>query len=240
MICQIHQLGRVPYRDALEVQRQAVMRRKAGEVPDLLLLLEHPHVYTMGRSARREHLLISEQRLQTLGAELFETDRGGDITYHGPGQVVGYPILDLKQHHRDVAWYMRALEEVLIQTVADFGGEAGRRAGSTGVWAGEEKLASLGVHLSRWVTSHGFALNVNTDLTYFDYIVPCGLKNVRVTSLEELTGRRADLESVGERIIGHFAEVFGVEFRHASPVMDSTPAGAGADSHLEMPRPVHS
>ena len=237
MICQIHQLGRIAYGDALGVQRQAVMRRKAGEIPDLLLLLEHPHVYTMGRSARREHVLVNEHRLKTLGAVLFETDRGGDITYHGPGQLVGYPILDLKQHRRDVAWYMRALEEVLIRTVTDFGGESRRRAGCTGVWAGEEKLASLGVHLSRWVTSHGFALNVNTDLTYFDYIVPCGLKNVRVTSLEKLTGKRADLETVGGRVIGHFSEVFGVEFQRASLAMDSAPTGS--DSYLEIPRPAH-
>lgn len=213
MICQIRQLGRVPYTEAMTLQAELVARRKVEETSDTLLLFEHPHVYTLGRNARRPQLPADRDKLQGLGAEVHETDRGGDITYHGPGQLLGYPILDLKQHRRDVRWYMETLEEVLIRTVKDFGITAHPRDGMRGVWVGEEKLGSLGVHLSRWVTSHGFALNVNTDLTYFDHIIPCGLEGVRMTSLEKLTGGSICLENIQERVINHFAKLFSLEVR---------------------------
>ena len=176
MICQIRQLGRVPYTEAMTLQAELVARRKLEETSDTLLLVEHPHVYTLG-------------------------------------QLLGYPILDLKQHRRDVGWYMETLEEVLIRTVKDFGITAHPRNGMRGVWVGKEKLGSLGVHLSRWVTSHGFALNVNTDLTYFDHIIPCGLQGVRMTSLEKLTGGSICLENIQERVINHFAKLFSLQVR---------------------------
>jgi lipoyl(octanoyl) transferase len=187
-----------------------VAQRKSDVIPDALLLLEHPHVYTLGRNARREHLLASSARLGRLGAQVFETDRGGDITYHGPGQIVGYPILDLTRHRRDISWYMRSLEEVFIGVARDFGVEAGRLEGAPGVWVGNEKLVAMGVHVSRWVTSHGFAFNVNTDLSYFDWIVPCGLRDKGVTSLRKLLGRAVEMETVMERVVEHFGSIFGL------------------------------
>ncbi len=211
MVCIVEQLGLVPYVEALRFQQDFVARRKAGDIPDTLLLLEHPHVYTLGRNTRREHLLASRDRLTALGAQVYETDRGGDVTYHGPGQLVGYPILDLTNHRRDLAWYMRTLEEVFIAVAADFGIRAGRLVGATGVWVGDEKLVAMGVHVSRWVTSHGFAFNVNTDLTYFEGIVPCGLRDKGVTSLEKLLGRRVAMHAVIERVFERFGEVFELE-----------------------------
>ncbi len=213
MRCQVEQLGTVDYARGLEIQRERVLERKAKTIPDTLLLLEHPHVYTLGRNARREHLLISANRLQALGASLFETDRGGDITYHGPGQLVGYPIFDLTQHRRDVAWYMRSLEEVFLGVASDFGIEARRIPSLTGVWVGEAKLVAMGVHISRWVTSHGFAFNVNTDLSYFQSIVPCGITNKGVTSLEKLLGHTVTLQEAAARTVTHFGRVFGMEMR---------------------------
>jgi lipoyl(octanoyl) transferase len=211
MLCHLEQLGLVDYAAALELQRERVAQRKAGVIPDTLLLLEHPHVYTLGRNARQENILASPEWLASRGAQVFHTDRGGDVTYHGPGQLVGYPILDLTQHRRDISWYMRSLEEVFIRTARDWGIEAGRSPGAAGVWVGNDKLAAMGVHLSRWVTSHGFALNVNTDLRYFEWIVPCGLRDKGVTSLAKLLGRAVEMEEVTERVVGHFGEVFGME-----------------------------
>jgi lipoyl(octanoyl) transferase len=211
MICEVQQLGRVAYCEALELQRRHVALCKAGAIPDTLLLLEHPNVYTFGRNAKKEHLLVSKQYLTKMGAEVFETDRGGDITYHGPGQLVGYPILDLTRHQRDLAWYMRSLEEVFIRVAASLGIRAGRLNGLTGVWVGNEKLVAMGVHVSRWVTSHGFAFNVNTDLRYFDDIVPCGLRGRGVTSLEKLLGESVEVERVTQLVIENFGRVFGVE-----------------------------
>ena len=211
MLCHLEQLGLVDYEDGLRLQRELVARRKAGTIPDTLLLLEHPHVYTLGRNAKTENLLISAEQLAARGAQVFEIDRGGDVTYHGPGQLVGYPILDLAQHRRDIAWYMRCLEEVLIAVAGEYGLEAGRLAGAPGVWVGNDKLAAMGVHISRWVTSHGFAFNVNTDLRYFDYIVPCGLRDKGVTSLQKLLGRPVEMEEVAGRVVGHFGRVFKVE-----------------------------
>ncbi len=211
MLCSVEQLGRVDYARALGLQQERVAQRKAGAIPDTLLLVEHPHVYTLGRNSKRENLLAPKDQLLLLEAHVSETDRGGDVTYHGPGQLVGYPILDLTQHRRDLNWYMRSLEAVLIAVAEDFGVHAGRLPGATGVWVGDAKLAAMGVHVSRWVTSHGFALNVNTDLSYFDWIVPCGLRGKGVTSLEKLLGRAVEMDAVIERAVLHFGKVFGLE-----------------------------
>jgi lipoyl(octanoyl) transferase len=209
----VRRLGRVPYADALALQRQLVEERRAGRVGDLLLLVEHPHVLTLGvkGDGGRSHILASADTLAARGVEVHEAGRGGDITYHGPGQVVGYPILDLKPDRSDVHRYVRDLEEVLIRTAADFGVDAGRVEGLTGVWSGWDrraKLAAIGVRISRWITSHGFALNVSPDLSFFDLIVPCGLSDRDVTSLAR-QGCTATPEQVEERVATRFAEVFG-------------------------------
>jgi len=211
MLWRVEQLGVLSYAEALRLQKQKVAQRKAGAIPDTLLLLEHPHVYTLGRNAKRENLLVSADWLAARGVQVFETDRGGDVTYHGPGQLVGYPILDLAKHRRDIAWYMRSLEEVFIRVARDFGIEAGRLAGAAGAWVGNDKLVAMGVHLSRWVTSHGFAFNVNTDLSYFEWIVPCGLRDKGVTSLQKLLGRGMKMEVVVASVIEHFGRVFELE-----------------------------
>jgi lipoyl(octanoyl) transferase len=212
-------LGVVEYGAALEWQRRVVAARKAGAVPDVLLLCEHPHVITLGRSGKLANLRASDQVLQQMGVSFFETDRGGDITYHGPGQLVGYPILNLGEIRRDVAWYVRGLEEAMIRTTAEFGISSRRLSGRTGVWVdvsdGEEKLGAIGVHLSRWITSHGFAYNVSTDLRYFDLIVPCGIADKQATSLEKLLGRRIGKEEIAPRIAAHLGELFGIDFREA-------------------------
>jgi lipoyl(octanoyl) transferase len=211
MTCKFENLGVVDYADGLRQQRERVAARKAGVIPDTLLLLEHPHVYTLGRNAKTENLLLSAEQVAARGAQVFEIDRGGDVTYHGPGQLVGYPILDLAKHRRDIAWYMRCLEEVLIAVAQDYGIHAGRLAGAPGVWVGNDKVAAMGVHISRWVTSHGFAFNVNTDLRYFDWIVPCGLRDKGVTSLQKLLGRPVEMEEVAGRVVRHFGRVFEAE-----------------------------
>ncbi len=213
MLCQVEQLGLIDYAEALQIQQEKVALRKSGAMPDTLLLLEHPHVYTLGRNGQREHLLVSDGQLAALRAKLFETDRGGDVTYHGPGQLVGYPLFDLTRHRRDLSWYMRSLEEVFIGVARDFGIRAARLRGAPGVWVGNEKLVAMGVHVSRWVTSHGFAFNVTTDLTYFHWIVPCGLRDKGVTSLQELLGRPVEMQTAIDRVIEHFGKVFGLEMR---------------------------
>jgi len=211
--CWLVDLGLIPYLAAWELQQRLVEARKAGASPDVLLLCEHPHVITLGRNGKREHLRASDRLLAQMGVEFHSSDRGGDITYHGPGQIVGYPILDLAGHRRDVRWYVAQLEEVMIRASADFGVAARRVEGRHGIWvdspAGEEKLGALGVHLSRWVTSHGFAYNVSTDLRYFDLIVPCGIAGARSTSLERVLGTPADIGIARDRVAAHFAEVFG-------------------------------
>ena len=207
----VERLGRVDYADGLRLQRERSAARKADLIPDTLLLLEHPHVYTLGRNAKKENILLSVEQLVMRGVQVFEIDRGGDVTYHGPGQLVGYPILDLTQHRRDIAWYMRSLEEVLIAVARDYEIGAGRLAGAPGVWVGNDKLAAMGVHISRWVTSHGFAFNVNTDLRYFDWIVPCGLRDKGVTSLQKLLGVPVAMDGVKEKVILHFGRVFELE-----------------------------
>ena len=211
MTCHVERLGLVDYANGLRLQRERVAARKADLIPDTLLLLEHPHVYTLGRNAKKDNILLSGEQLAKRGAQVFEIDRGGDVTYHGPGQLVGYPILDLAAHRRDIAWYMRSLEEVLIAVARDYGVHAGRLAGAPGVWVGNDKLAAMGVHISRWVTSHGFAFNVNTDLRYFEWIVPCGLRDKGVTSLQKSLGRRIDRDEVAEKVVLHFGRVFGLE-----------------------------
>jgi lipoyl(octanoyl) transferase len=207
--------GIVRYDDASRLQRRLVDARKAAAIPDVLLFCEHPHVITLGRNGRRENLRARDGVLAQMNVEFRPTDRGGDITYHGPGQIVGYPILDLAQHRRDVRWYVEQLEEVMIQATADYGLHAKRVERRHGIWvessAGEEKLAAIGVHLSRWVTSHGFAYNVTTDLRFFDLIVPCGIAGRRATSLERLLGHTVRVSEVRERLAAHFGKVFDSE-----------------------------
>ena len=237
-------LGLVEYGAACELQRRVAAARKAAAIPDVLLLCEHPHVITLGRSGKISNLHAPDHLLRQMGVSFFETNRGGDITYHGPGQVVGYPILNLAEIRRDVAWYVRSLEEAMIRATAAFGIAAKRMPRCTGVWvdlpAGsaaenegtevkeanhEEKLAAIGVHLSRWVTSHGFAYNVSTDLRYFDLIVPCGIAGKRATSLEQLVGRRVELKEAAPRITAHLGEIFGLD-----------PQACGRDSFEAMLR----
>jgi lipoyl(octanoyl) transferase len=207
---EVRRLGRVDYQAAVDLQHSLVEQRRAGRLDDQLLLLEHPHVLTLGvRSDRgRSHILAAPERLAALGVEVFETGRGGDVTYHGPGQLVGYPVVDLRPDRCDVHRYVRDLEEVLIRTAADYGVAAQRVAGLTGIWVGAEKLAAIGVRIARWVTSHGFALNVTTDLSYFDLIVPCGIADRGVTSLARLLGRAVHGDEVADRLVSHFADVF--------------------------------
>jgi lipoyl(octanoyl) transferase len=208
------------YGQALELQEQLATQRKQGLVGDHLLLLEHPHVITLGRNGHMENLLASDEIMSRAGISFYPTDRGGDVTYHGPGQLVGYPILDLRDWKRDVGAYVRAVEQSLIDTLAEFGIEAGRIPKLTGVWVGDRKIAAIGVHLSRWVTSHGFALNVNTDLSYFQYIVPCGLTKP-VTSMARL-GVRASLAEISQVFAAHFGRVFECEMLFEAPVLAAT------------------
>lgn len=211
--CGVVELGLISYASAYLLQQRAVAARQAGVIGDLLLLGEHEHVITLGRNGKREHLRAPDRLLRQMDVEFCETDRGGDITYHGPGQIIGYPILDLTEHRRDVRWYVEMLEEVMIRSSAEFGITARRAAGRHGLWVDtdsgeEEKLGAIGVHLSRWVTSHGFAYNVSTDLRYFDLIVPCGIPGKRATSLERLLKRPVGLEEVKSRVSAHFGDVF--------------------------------
>jgi lipoyl(octanoyl) transferase len=250
-------LGLIEYGAAWELQRRVVAARKAGAIPDVLLLCEHPHVITLGRSGKISNLRAPDSLLREMGVTFFETNRGGDITYHGPGQLVGYPILNLGEIRRDVAWYVRSLEEVMIRATTDFGVASKRVPGCTGVWvdvprgltveAGreikeveevkdEEKIGAIGVHISRWVTSHGFAYNVSTDLRYFDLIVPCGIAGKRATSLDKLLGQTIDMRPVSSRIAAHFGDVFGLAPRAAgreeldalAPHENAQPAGISA------------
>jgi lipoyl(octanoyl) transferase len=206
--CELRRLHTVTYENGLAMQERLVALRQKGEIPDQLLLLEHPPVITIGRSGKLEHLLVDEEELRRQGIRFHETTRGGDITYHGPGQLVGYPLLHLGEGRRDIRKYVTAVEEVLIRVAADFGIEAGRIDEQRGVWVGREKLAALGVRIARWTTSHGFALNVSTRLDHFRTITPCGLPGTGVTSLERLTGRSIPIEKVIPRVTHHFSDVF--------------------------------
>jgi lipoyl(octanoyl) transferase len=199
----------VPYAEALETQKALVEERRAGRVPNLLLLLQHPPVITLGvRRSSRSHITATDSLLASRGVEIHETGRGGDVTYHGPGQIVGYPILDLRPDRCDVHRYVRDLEEVMIRVCTDYGVTAGRLAGLSGAWVGSEKIGAIGVRISRWITSHGFAFNVNTNLDDFQMIVPCGIADRGVTSLQRLLGRPLSIEEVEDRISARFAEVF--------------------------------
>jgi lipoyl(octanoyl) transferase len=205
----VRRLGLIPYADALELQRALVDDRKADRIPDTLLLLEHPHVVTIGvRKGGAANILASPERLRELGVEVFDTGRGGDVTYHGPGQLVGYPILDLRPDRQDVHRYVRDLEEVMIRVCKELALEATRIPGLTGTWVGDEKIGAIGVRISRWITSHGCAFNVNTNLDYFRLIVPCGITDRGVTSLAALTGRPHSLADVEDRFLQHFVDVF--------------------------------
>jgi lipoyl(octanoyl) transferase len=231
-------LGLISYAAASELQRLVVEARKARAIPDVLLFCEHPHVITLGRNGKQEHLRAGDRLLRQLNVEFHSTDRGGDVTYHGPGQIVCYPILDLGEHRRDIRWYVEQLEEIMIRASADFGVAAKRVEGQHGVWtdtlAGEEKLGALGVHLSRWVTSHGFAYNVSTDLSYFDLIVPCGIAGKRVTSLERALGRAVSKEEVRGRLAQHFGEIFHRDIQQISRE-DLSEFLAGAKSNAAEP-----
>lgn len=214
---QWYRLGRVEYLDGLELQRQFQEARKANAVPDTLVLLEHPPVLTLGRGAKENNILTPKPQLDALGIEVFETDRGGDVTYHGPGQIVGYPLLHLGPGRQDVRKYVRAIEELMIRTVADWGIVATRIEQWPGVWVansrrgGPRKIAALGVHLSRWYTKHGFALNVRTDLSHFELIIPCGIKEAGVTSMRDELQRDVAVAEVEDRIVHHFRDVFECE-----------------------------
>lgn len=211
----IHRLGTVPYAQALEYQRQVARERISGAIPeDVLLLVEHPPVVTMGRSSKERNLLASPELLAARGVELFEVERGGDVTFHGPGQLVGYPIIDLKRHKRDLHWYLRQVEEALIRALDGLGVPCERNPGYTGVWTQGRKIASIGVHARDWVTWHGFALNVTTDLGYFGLIVPCGIEAVTMTSVAQELGAREGLnEQVEAAVVRAFGDVFELEPR---------------------------
>jgi len=212
-------LGRQPYADVLTLQREAARARIAGTIDeDLLLLVEHPPVITLGRSSKSAHMLASPAYLHDRGVELFEVERGGDVTFHGPGQLVGYPIIDLKRHRQDLHWYLRQVEELLIKALAGYGLAGTRRPPYTGVWIDDRKIASIGVHARDWVTWHGFALNVSTDLRFFDLIVPCGIPSVRMTSIHaELPNAQTGLAAVAARVIDATSDVFELAPRSISP-----------------------
>ena len=208
----VRRLGLIPYTDALDLQKRLVDQRRAGEIPDQLLLLQHPHVITLGVKTRnsRSHVLATPEMLGVAGVELYETGRGGDVTYHGPGQLVGYPIIDLRPDRCDVHRYVRDIEEVMIRAAAAFGVVAERVKGLTGIWVGSEKLGAIGVRISRWITSHGFAFNVSTDLSKFGLIVPCGISDRGVTSLEQLLRRSVDMAEVEDVVAEAFRDVFAI------------------------------
>jgi lipoyl(octanoyl) transferase len=208
-VCEARWLGVVSYSDGLNLQERAVERVRSGEAAEQLLLLEHPHVFTLGRGADSSNILADEQQLDIHSVEVHETGRGGDVTYHGPGQLVGYPIINLKPDRCDVHRYVRDIEEVLIRTIAEFGVVGIRIPGLTGVWVGNEKIAAIGVRIARWITSHGFALNVNTDLSYFKMIVPCGITDKGVTSLARVLDKPLDLQQVASLAARAFGDAFG-------------------------------
>jgi lipoate-protein ligase B len=220
-VCEVSWLGLVDYQETWERQLRLVHERALGGIPDQLLLLEHPHVFTLGRRGRTANVLSSDEQIAAAGAQVIHSDRGGDVTYHGPGQLVGYPILHLEESERDVPRYVRQLEESIIRTLASFGIEAGREPEFPGVWVGEEKICAVGVKISEWVTLHGFALNVTTDMSMWRHIVPCGIVGKGVTSMEQLLVASPTLQEVSEQFVQCFGEVFGRR-------MVTRPAGVGA------------
>jgi len=220
-------LGPTAYRAAWDLQKEVFASREAGRCPDTLLLTSHDHVYTLGKNTDDNHLLASADELGRAGADVVRVDRGGDVTYHGPGQLVGYPILDLRAHDPDIHRYLRDLEEVLIDTLADFGLRGSREEGYTGVWVSGAKIAAIGVKVSRWITMHGFALNVNTELTYFDRIIPCGIGHLGVTSMEKILGKRVPMRDVIASVSKHFAGMLNL-----APPAAVTRRVRGADRHI--------
>ena len=216
----------MPYGPALELQRDVARRVIDGDIPqDVLLLVEHPPVVTLGRGSKQAHLLASPEFLRSRGVELFEVERGGDVTFHGPGQLVGYPIIDLKRHRQDLHWYLRQVEETLIRALMTFGIAAERSTGQTGVWTSGRKIASIGVHAREWVTWHGFALNVSTDLSFFDLMVPCGISGVTMTSINLERTTPVALPDAADAVVASFAEVFGLA-AHAADASVLSTAGA--------------
>lgn len=225
----VHRLGRVPYEEALELQERLQCARTRGCVPDTLLLLEHPPVITLGRGAKEANVLYSRERLETLGFGVHETGRGGDVTYHGPGQIVGYPIIDLAPDRKDVRRYVRDLEEIMIRTAADYDLDAGRVDKLNGTWIGQNKIGAVGVRISRWVTMHGFAFNVSTDLDHFRVIIPCGIQGRGVTSLARELDREVPMGEVMDRIEMHAATIFDAELeRLAAAPLDGLDPSAWA------------
>jgi lipoyl(octanoyl) transferase len=206
-------LGRSEYTSCWDLQRQIVELRTAGRFPDTLVLTEHDHVYTIGRTGNSDHLLAGEEELRQKGIALYHNDRGGDITYHGPGQLVGYPILDLSKYYLDLHRYLRDIEEVIMRTLASYAVTGNRIPGHTGVWVGQEKICAIGIKTTHWITMHGFALNVNTDLSFFERIIPCGIFEKGVTSLQELLGTAVDLREIASRVGREFGTVFGAKVR---------------------------
>lgn len=209
-------IGRTKYADAWRLQKEIFSARLDRRIGDVLLLTEHDHVYTLGKGADENHLLANDQELSQKGVDLFHIDRGGDVTYHGPGQIVGYPILDLNQYYNDIHRYLRDIEEMIIRTLADYGVQGGREPEFTGVWVGSEKIAAIGVKVSRWITMHGFAMNVNTDISYFDRIIPCGIFHKGVVSLHQIIGRHSELNEVHGRLSHHFSDIFHVRIKQIS------------------------
>ncbi|MCJ7667358.1 MAG: lipoyl(octanoyl) transferase LipB [Anaerolineae bacterium] len=209
-------LGLEPYNQALDLQHRLVAARREGRIEDVFILLEHPPVITLGRRGDESNIVASRELLARLGIEVHRVERGGDVTYHGPGQLLGYPILDLRKYRQDVGWYMHSLEEVLIRALSDFGVEASRLEGRIGVRVGDKNIAALGARIEEWITYHGFALNVSPDLSHFDLIIPCGYKGIGVTSMEEVLGEAPEMREVRRSVAQRFSEVFGVEIRQAA------------------------
>jgi len=207
-ICVVYQLGLIEYGEAYELQKKLHQENMSGEIPDTLLLLEHPPTLTIGRSGSMENVLVSKEKLDDEGIAIFSIERGGDVTFHGPGQIVGYPIMDLSSRGKDIQRYVRDIEEVLIRTLKDFSIAAARDESHAGVWVGNEEIAAIGLSVRRWVTMHGFALNVNPNLEHFSYINPCGFPDRRATSMAQLLGRDVPMDAVIRQILAHFSEVF--------------------------------
>jgi lipoyl(octanoyl) transferase len=216
-VVQVLELGRTDYKTCWNFQKRLFALRTAGLIPDSLLLTEHDHVYTIGKVGDADHLLANELELKESGAAVYHIDRGGDVTYHGPGQLVGYPILDLREYYLDLHRYLRDIEEVIIRALEAFGVPGEKDDEYTGVWVNNDKICAIGVKSSGWVTMHGFALNVNTDLSFFERIIPCGIFEKGVTSLRQLTGMDFQLVEVADRVIEEFGNVFDVEVRKTEP-----------------------
>lgn len=222
MQCVVRQLGQIEYREAYELQKELLEKRVNGQIADTLLLLEHPPTITVGKAGKLENVLASQTELASAGVSLILTDRGGDVTYHGPGQIVGYPILDLRERNRDVHRYVHHLEEMLIRTLADYSIKSERDPSHAGVWVNDEEIAALGLRIHKWITMHGFALNVNTDLNHFSLINPCGFTNKTATSMARLLGYQLSTGEVTRRLLSYFADVFEVQLKFADNSVTET------------------